>query len=44
MKLLDYDTGGGEFLLTLTHPFENTSATEGMGRASAGVRTSGNAS
>ncbi len=29
MKLLDYDTGGGEFLLTLTHPFENTSATEG---------------
>lgn len=29
MKLLDYDTGGGEFLLNLGHPFENTAATEG---------------
>ena len=29
MKLLDYDTGGGEFLLTLGHPYENTAATEG---------------
>ena len=29
MKLLDYDTGGGEFLLKLNHPYENTSATEG---------------
>ena len=29
MKLLDYDTGGGEFLLSLHHPFHNTSATEG---------------
>lgn len=30
MKLLDYDTGGGEFLLTLNHPYCNTSATEGF--------------
>ena len=29
MKLLDYDTGGGEFLLSLNHPYENTAATEG---------------
>ena len=29
MKLLDYDTGGGEFLLSLGHPYENTAATEG---------------
>lgn len=29
MKLLDYDTGGGEFLLGLNHPYHNTSATEG---------------
>ena len=29
MKILDYDTGGGEFLLSLKHPYENTSATEG---------------
>ncbi len=29
MKLLDIDTGGGEFLLSLNHPPENTSATEG---------------
>lgn len=28
-KLLDVDTGGGEFLLSLKHPFENTSAMEG---------------
>lgn len=28
MKLLDVDTGGGEFLLSLHHPYENTSATE----------------
>ncbi len=27
--LLDYDTGGGEFLLSLGHPFERTAATEG---------------
>ena len=30
MRLLDYDTGGGEFLLSLKHPYENTSATEGF--------------
>ena len=29
MKLLDVDTGGGEFLLSLGHPHENTAATEG---------------
>ena len=29
MKILDYDTGGGEFLLSLNHPHSNTSATEG---------------
>ena len=29
MKLLDIDTGGGEFLLSLSHPYENTAATEG---------------
>ena len=28
-KLLDYDTGGGEFLLSLCHPYCNTAATEG---------------
>ena len=28
MKLLDVDTGGGEFLLELGHPHENTAATE----------------
>ena len=28
MKLLDIDTGGGEFLLSLGHPYENTAATE----------------
>ena len=29
MRLLDIDTGGGEFLLSLEHPYENTAATEG---------------
>jgi len=29
--LLDIDTGGGEFLLSLDHPHENTAATEGYG-------------
>ncbi|MBO4903343.1 MAG: methyltransferase domain-containing protein [Lachnospiraceae bacterium] len=29
MKLFDYDTGGGEFLLSLGHPYQNTAATEG---------------
>lgn len=28
-ELLDYDTGGGEFLLSLSHPYPKTSATEG---------------
>ena len=28
-ELLDYDTGGGEFLLSLKHPYGKTSATEG---------------
>ena len=28
MKLLDIDTGGGEFLLSVGHPYENTAATE----------------
>ncbi len=28
-NLLDYDTGGGEFLLSLNHPYDRTSATEG---------------
>lgn len=27
-KLLDIDTGGGEFLLSLHHPYKNTAATE----------------
>ena len=27
--ILDYDTGGGEFLLSLNHPFHRTAATEG---------------
>ncbi len=30
MDLLDYDTGGGEFLLSLGHPYEHTTATEGF--------------
>ena len=29
-KILDYDTGGGEFLLSLGHPHNNTAATEGF--------------
>ena len=29
MQLLDCDTGGGEFLLSLGHPYGNTAATEG---------------
>lgn len=29
LNLLDYDTGGGEFLLSLNHPYDKTSATEG---------------
>ena len=28
MNILDIDTGGGEFLLSLNHPYENTAATE----------------
>ena len=28
LKLLDIDTGGGEYLLSLGHPYENTAATE----------------
>lgn len=28
MRILDIDTGGGEFLLLLNHPYENTAATE----------------
>ena len=28
MQILDVDTGGGEFLLSLGHPYENTAATE----------------
>ena len=28
MKILDIDTGGGEFLLSLNHPYANTSAME----------------
>ena len=29
MTLLDYDTGGGEYLLSLGHPYSKTAATEG---------------
>ena len=29
MNILDYDTGGGEFLLSLKHPVHKTAATEG---------------
>lgn len=29
LELMDYDTGGGEFLLSLNHPYDKTSATEG---------------
>lgn len=28
MRILDIDTGGGEFLLSLNHPYKNTAATE----------------
>ena len=28
MRILDIDTGGGEFLLSLQHPYKNTAATE----------------
>lgn len=28
MRILDIDTGGGEFLLSLKHPYDNTAATE----------------
>ena len=28
-NILDYDTGGGEFLLSLKHPYDKTAATEG---------------
>ena len=28
-QMMDYDTGGGEFLLSLEHPFDKTSATDG---------------
>ena len=28
MKILDIDTGGGEFLMSLGHPYGNTAATE----------------
>lgn len=28
-QMMDFDTGGGEFLLSLGHPYHNTSATEG---------------
>ena len=31
MKILDIDTGGGEFLLSLNHPHENTAAMEKKG-------------
>lgn len=29
LDILDYDTGGGEFLLSLHHPYSRTAATEG---------------
>lgn len=29
-KILDYDTGGGEFLLSLNHPYDQMAATEGF--------------
>lgn len=29
LDILDYDTGGGEFLLSLDHPYSRTAATEG---------------
>jgi len=30
MKLLDYNTGGGEFLLSLHHPYGNTRGDGGV--------------
>lgn len=30
MRILDIDTGGGEFLLSLNHPYKNTAATEAL--------------
>ena len=30
LRLLDYDTGGGEYLLSLAHPYAMTAATEGF--------------
>lgn len=35
MKLLDIDTGGGEFLLSLRHPYVKTSATKPIPKYSA---------
>ncbi|MBQ8040829.1 MAG: NUDIX domain-containing protein [Lachnospiraceae bacterium] len=29
-RILDFDTGGGEFLLSLNHPYNKTAATEGF--------------
>lgn len=29
LNVMDYDTGGGEFLLSLNHPYSRTAATEG---------------
>ncbi len=29
LNIMDYDTGGGEFLLSLKHPYDKTAATEG---------------
>lgn len=29
LNIMDYDTGGGEFLLSLNHPYDKTAATEG---------------
>lgn len=29
LDIMDYDTGGGEFLLSLNHPYSRTAATEG---------------
>ena len=33
-QMMDYDTGGAEFLLSLNHPYEMTFATEGYARSS----------
>ena len=32
MRILDIDTGGGEFLLSLNHAYSNTAATENYNR------------